>query len=287
MRYVLAGIASILLSVAVYMSLKQLKLPFRRMAVDRLMTFTEEEKERREEITLERPVTAKEFIIPALAGFTVFSLAIFFIPPIIAFAIGCVIAFFAFDFMRRRKRRYLEEIQDSMPILLMRFAENLRVRANVEEALAGALETLANRNILRVYLEALLKKRREKEHSILLEAAKEVYRQSPELSSFLVALYHLWEVGGPGFGEAFQNFATFQASAVEQKRIAMGKARGAEKAVAIVAGSLMIVFTGMLFTPALRSIISRPFVQLIYALLLGMMAFGWNFMNGMVEEATK
>lgn len=120
-----------------------------------------------------------------------------------------------------------------------------------------------------------------------MEAAKEAEGVLPAVATALVALYHLWQVGGPGFPEAFIRFASAISQASEIKRQAGAKGAGARRAVAMVAGSLVVVFTGLLLTPAIRSIIQRPIIQLLYAGLLGMMALGWHTMQSMVEEATR
>ncbi|MEM2265374.1 MAG: hypothetical protein QW687_00885 [Candidatus Hadarchaeales archaeon] len=288
MKIVLSLIASLLIGIAIFGLARNVNLLRFSPEQRRLMEFVGEEK-REEEESVAFPYSLSPIAFPtaAICTLVVSALAFFFIPPLIALAIGLLAGYFVLDYFQRKRAKTLEELQKTLPLFLLRVSENLKVQPNPELALAEALALLSPGNVLRTYMVRLLEARKRHGHGVLLEAAKKIEKFSSDLALTLTALYHLWLVGGPGFPEAFSHFAGAIAQTLEIKRQAGAKGAGARRAVTIVAGSLLVVFTGLIFTPALGAVIRRPIVQVIYAIFLGMMGLGWKTMNDMVEEAMK
>ena len=123
----------------------------------------------------------------------------------------------------------------------------------------------------------------------LANAHLEGNRISPLLGLMVYQIRRLAETGGAGFTKAFATTAEELSAtqSVEARAVAGAKAEGARQAVltmlAIMAVTLRVGI--MLSSPVIRQGYADPTSQMIAAGALGVMAFGYTQLNGMIADA--
>jgi hypothetical protein len=108
---------------------------------------------------------------------------------------------------------------------------------------------------------------------------------SPSLALLVFEIGRLLETGGAGFAQAFTATAEHLTSILKARAVARSKAEAARNAVLTMIGIMGFILLLMLSSPQTRKGYEDPTVQLVAAACLGVMAFGYLFLNNLIDEA--
>ena len=88
-----------------------------------------------------------------------------------------------------------------------------------------------------------------------------------------------------GFTKAFATTALELSAILEARAVAGSKAEGARASVLTMLAIMAVIMAMMLSSPAIRAGYATPTAQLVAAGALGMMAYGYTYLNGMIADA--
>ncbi len=145
--------------------------------------------------------------------------------------------------------------------------------------LATSGDTLLVPEIVRVANEVQTKGR-----EALVEAEARVQRISPSLSLLFFIVRRLQDTGGTQFGNAFELASENLGAILSVRQKIQAKADGARGTIRIIVGVFAFILFQMLLNAQMREAYTSPVAQLILAGAIGMMAFGYWFINGQIEE---
>jgi|GEM_PF-1621671 len=120
------------------------------------------------------------------------------------------------------------------------------------------------------------------------EAAEQrAYALKPTLAMVYFILRRLKQTGGVEFAKAFQLTADNLTELISTRQLIQAKAKSANSSMYTIAGIFALIILQMLWNPLLREAYLSPLGQLILALCLGMMAFGfWYILRKIERELT-
>ncbi|MBX3000699.1 MAG: hypothetical protein KF893_19415 [Caldilineaceae bacterium] len=122
---------------------------------------------------------------------------------------------------------------------------------------------------------------------VILLAALAVTGMETSNSPALVVseLGRFFETGGSGFTRDFATTADELAAILEARAVSGSKAESARSAVHLLLVIMGLILLLLLSSPAQRADFAHPTAQLVTAASLATMAYGYLFLNGMVDEA--
>jgi len=118
----------------------------------------------------------------------------------------------------------------------------------------------------------------------LEEITEEAFRVSNSLGIMVFLIGRLWKTGGMEWKRSFGLAASNLEGVMEARMfgIAAGSAaKNSVLAIAMVTGALILV---MARNPLLSQSLDNPVVQIVYAIAIIMMVFGYGFMDDMVDN---
>jgi len=189
------------------------------------------------------------------------------------------------EFLKNKRRAARVAIEAELPTFVSRLGGMMLVTSSPREAVEEITATLLEGRPLRIWLEHLLAGWRQGGGSFLEQAHLAANEISPLLGLTVYQIRRLEETGGSGFVKAFATTAAELSAILEARAVAGSKAEGARMAVLTMLGIMGVILMLMLSTPSIRAGYANPTAQLIAAGALGMMAFGYTYLNGMIAEA--
>ena len=189
------------------------------------------------------------------------------------------------EFLKGRTHKARLAIEQELPTFVSRLGGMLLVTSSPRLAVEETVNTLIEGQPLRTWLERLLAGWSAAGEPFLTEAHLEANTISPLLGLTVYQIRRLAETGGAGFTRAFATVAEELSAILEARAVAASKAEGARSAVLTMLAIMAVILGLMLSSPAIRQGYADATAQLVAAGALGVMAFGYAFLNGMIAEA--
>lgn len=177
-----------------------------------------------------------------------------------------------------------QEIEKDIPAFLSGLSSTIQVVQNMMEAVEEEAKVLnANSPLRQWMLERFIERVNSREAT-----PDEVLQEAASISSALGVTVFLinrtQETGGSQWRTAFET-AVQNLEGVLDARIA-GQAIGAaaKGSVQIIAGATALMIISLVRNPTLSAAMASPLVQILYAIIIVVMIFGWGFINNLVDE---
>ena len=206
-------------------------------------------------------------------------------PPVAALGGAALCLILANSFLEGRWRRLRVQVEQELPTFVSRLAGTLLVTASPLKAMHEVAGTLNDDSPLRVWLQRVLANARLEGQAFFATARNEAALISPSLALVIFEVGRFFETGGAGFAKAFTTTAEELSAILEARAVAGAKAESARGAVLMMLGIMGGILLLMLSSPNIRQGFNDPVVQLIAGAALGAMAFGYVFLNGMIDDA--
>lgn len=204
------------------------------------------------------------------------------IPALGLAALGYILAD---TFLKGRWRKARLAVEADLPLFVSQLGGQLLVTQAPLKAVEEVVGNLAEGSVLRLWLARLLKGLRLEGSAYLDKARAEAMQITPLLGLVLYEIGRLAETGGSGFAVAFTTTADELSAILEARAVAGSKAEAARGAVLTMLVIMGIVLGMMLSSPSIRAGFSAPTAQLVAGAALAAMAFGYVFLNGMINDA--
>lgn len=230
----------------------------------------------------------RRFVLAAQIGGAVapWLLALFmglpFIPALGLAALGYILAD---TFLKGRWRKARLAVEADLPLFVSQLGGQLLVTQAPLKAVEEVVGNLAEGSVLRLWLARLLKGLRLEGSAYLDKGRAEAMQITPLLGLVLYEIGRLAETGGSGFAVAFTTTADELSAILEARAVAGSKAEAARGAVLTMLVIMGIVLGMMLSSPSIRAGFAAPTAQLVAGAALAAMAFGYVFLNGMINDA--
>ncbi len=233
---------------------------------------------------LVQPAYSPFISIGVVAGALVglLALGLPFVPALGGAALAYILAA---EFLKGQVRKVRLGIEQELPTFVSRLGGMLLVTNAPRQALEEVTGTLLEGRPLRIWLERLLAQWSAGGDSVLATAHLEANRISPLLGLTVYQIRRLTETGGAGFTRAFATTAEELSAILEARAVAGSKAEGARQSVLTMLGIMGVILVLMLSAPSIRTGYASPTAQLIAAVALAMMGFGYLYLNSMIADA--
>ncbi len=206
--------------------------------------------------------------------------------PVVPAVGGAALAYILADeFLRGKTRKARLAIEQELPTFVSRLGGMLLVTSSPRVAVEEVTATLLPGKPLRTWMERLLAGWSSQGEPFLANAHLEGNAISPLLGLTVYQIRRLAETGGAGFTKAFATTAEELSAILEARAVAGSKAEGARQAVLTMLAIMAVILGIILSSPVIRSGYSDPTAQTIAAAALGVMAFGYTQLNGMIADA--
>jgi hypothetical protein len=209
-----------------------------------------------------------------------------FLFPLATSMVGLVCALLIFNSLIERSWKKLKnEIEKEIPIFLSGFTSTIQVNPNVLQAVEEEASVLAVDSPLKHWLHDRFVRLGQDRGVIALEdLTDEAFRVSNSLGIMVFLIGRLWKTGGMEWKRSFGLAAANLEGVMEARMfgIAAGSAaKNSVMAIALVTVALILV---MARNPLLSQAMDNPVVQIVYAIAIIMMVFGYGFMDDMVDN---
>ncbi len=209
-----------------------------------------------------------------------------FLFPLATSMVGFVCALLIFNSLIEQSWKKLRnEIEKEIPIFLSGFTSTIQVNPNVLQAVEEEAAVLAMDSSLKRWLiDRFVRLGQDKGVVALEEITEEAFRVSNSLGIMVFLIGRLWKTGGMEWKRSFGLAASNLEGVMEARMfgIAAGSAaKNSVLAIAMVTGALILV---MARNPLLSKSLDNPVVQIVYAIAIIMMVFGYGFMDDMVDN---
>jgi len=219
--------------------------------------------------------------LPALAAFLAF---LFRYPPVLSLGLAGLAYVLVNSFLEGKWRKFRVEMERELPTFVGRLAGTLQTTASPGKALEEVLLTLPQNSPTRIWFEQVAKGMKLEGIRFLDEAREEAARISPSLALVVFLLRRMSETGGGGFMEAFVATAEEMSVILESRAVASAYAERARGSVHMLLEILGVMLLIMLSKGRIRQSFSIPLVQLVSLLAVGVMAFGYFYMDKMISS---
>jgi hypothetical protein len=206
-------------------------------------------------------------------------------PLIPAAGAGALVGMLTHAWLEGRWRKFRVGLESELPTFVSRLASTLLVTGSPLLALEEVTATLADDSPLRAWLERLVAGIRTGGQRHIEEARQEAAAISPSLALVVFELGRFFETGGSGFTKAFATTAEELSAILEARAVSGSKAESARGAVHTMLAIMGAILLLMLSSPVQREGFAHPTAQLVTAASLAAMAYGYLFLNGMIDEA--
>lgn len=213
------------------------------------------------------------------------SLLLLGFPLVPAAGAGALVAMLVHAWLAGRWRRFRVEVERELPTFVSRLASTLLVTGSPLLALEEVTATLGDDSPLRAWMERLVAGIRTGGQRHVDQARQEAATLSPSLALVVFELGRFFETGGSGFAQAFATTAEELSAILEARAVAGSKAESARGAVHTMLAIMGVILLLMLSSPVQRAGFAHPTAQLVTAGSLAAMAYGYLFLNGMIDEA--
>lgn len=215
----------------------------------------------------------------------VIALLLFGLPLVPALGGGALIYILTDSLFKSQARKARLAIEQELPTFVSRLGGMLLVTASPRAAVEEITRTLVEGKPLRVWLEHLLTGWQMQGEAFLAQAHLEANQISPLLGLTIYQIRRLAETGSAGATKAFATTAEELSAILEARAVAGAKAEAARQAVLTMLVIMAAIFGLMISSPSIRAGYNNATAQLVVAGALGMMGYGYIFLNDMINEA--
>jgi len=180
-----------------------------------------------------------------------------------------------------------QAMEKEIPLLLTRLSGGLQASSNVLSALSEEAEDLQPGGPLQAWVQRLVRKMQADGMNGLKEMQDEAKDISSALLLFAVQVERLYETGGQGYVQAFQQTAQNLSGLLETRAEAMAVADGAWGTVRIIALALGGAVASVMLNPASQAIADNPIVQIATLIAIVWAGIGWWYIGNTINEATQ
>ncbi len=233
---------------------------------------------------LVKPANAPMIYLAAVGGVTL-ALLLLGMPLVPAIGGGALAYVLADEFLKGKARKARLAIEAELPTFVSRLGGMLLVTASPRAAVEEITGTLLEGQPLRIWLERMLAGWSAQGEGFLAQAHLEANQISPLLGLTVYQIRRLTETGGAGATKAFSTTAEELSAILEARAVAGAKAEAARQAVITMLAIMGVIIGIILTSPSIRAGYADPTAQLIAAVALGIMGFGYLFLNNMIAEA--
>ena len=198
---------------------------------------------------------------------------------------GALCYILADAYLNGQWRKMRVRIEGELPTFVSRLAGTLLVTGSPIKAIAEVADTLSDDSPLNAWIQRMLAGTRLEGRQFFSQARAEAALISPSLALVIFQMGRFFETGGAGFTKAFATTADELSAILEARAIAGSKAESARQAVLMMLGILGGIMLLMFSSPNIRQGFANVTVQVVTALAMAAMAFGYSFLNSMIDEA--
>lgn len=204
------------------------------------------------------------------------------LPALMAGLLGYVITD---AWLKGRWQKYRAALEAELPTFVSRLGAMLLLNESLTACLDEALDTLPpETSALRVWMSGYVRGLRREGREFLDHAREQANRISPALALLVFQLGRVAETGGAGFAQAFAAAAEEMQSILEVRAAAAAKAEGARSAIAMLLAIMGLVLAIMSASSDMREGFRGIAAQSVLMGALGVMAFGYAFLTGMIAD---
>jgi hypothetical protein len=176
-------------------------------------------------------------------------------------------------------------IEKDIPIFLSRLASTIQIESNVLEALNEVTETLDVKSPLKEWMLRFIARCQSGGQQALGEMLVEAQAISTSLGIAVFEIGRLWETGGQGYAKAFTIASDNIGDALKARGMAHAKGDGAKGSIRMIVFALLAVMLFLFRTPQFAASMKDFTVQVVFAVILGWMFFGWSMIDSIIENA--
>lgn len=218
-------------------------------------------------------------------GIPVLLLMLFGFPLVPALGGGALIYILTDAYLNSQWRKMRVRIEGELPTFVSRLAGTLLVTGSPIKAISEVADTLNDDSQLNAWIQRMLSGTRMEGRQFFDQARAEAAIISPSLALVVFQMGRFFETGGAGFTKAFATTAEELSAILEARAIAGSKAESARQAVLMMLGIMGLIMLMMFSSPNIRQGFENVTVQVVTAAAMAAMAFGYSFLNSMIDEA--
>jgi len=207
------------------------------------------------------------------------------IPLPAALGAGALAAVYIWSALEGRYRRFVVELEKELPAFVARLGGALTVEASPMAVVEEVAATLPPGSPLRDWWARALEAWRAMGQAGLVEMQREAGVLSPSLAMVAFMVRRLGETGGGQWVEAFRTVADELSVLLEARAVKAAKAEAVRGAVRMLLAILAVVAMLYFRAPAIRAGFADPTVAVLTLGAFGVMAFGYVFLNSMIDDA--
>ncbi len=177
------------------------------------------------------------------------------------------------------------DIEAEIPAMLSGLKSAIATAPNVPQALADTARTLRAGGPLRSWAEKAASQMHSEGQPCLDELRHEAAAVSSSLSVCVELVGRMWTTGGKGYAEAFESAASNLRDVLSARVLARARGAGAQSTTNLLMGMAFAMIVYLNHTPAIANIVRTPLVQGAYAAIFLMIVYGYNMINGMIENS--
>jgi hypothetical protein len=179
---------------------------------------------------------------------------------------------------------FVEGIEREVPTFLTRLSAVVQLDPNVLLAVNSVMETLEEGKPLRSWIGKFLARAQSQGTSALEELQAEAQAISPSLGLTVFEIGKMMGTGGSGYVQAFKVAAENVRSTLQARASGNAKAAGAKSANQLMIGAVLVAMIFMMRSDRFAEYFSQTSNQLIEALIIGWMFFGWSFIDNFIRS---
>lgn len=227
----------------------------------------------------------RERYVYLITAAAVVGLLLIGLPLVPALGGGALVYILTDSLFKSQMRKARLGIEQELPTFVSRLGGMLLVTASPRAAVEEIANTLTADKPLRIWLERLLAGWQAQGDAFLAQAHLEANRISPLLGLTVYQIRRLTETGSAGATKAFATTAEELSAILEARAVAGAKAEAARQAVLTMLVIMAAIFGLMISSPSIRAGYNNSTAQIVVAVALGMMGYGYLFLNDMINEA--
>ena len=206
-------------------------------------------------------------------------------PLVIALGAGGLSYMLVAAWLEGRWSHFRTKIEEDLPTFVAQLAGVLQLTDSASVALTEVVQSMPQKTPLRIWMERFTT-------GVQLHGpvyAERVRENASEVSSSLgltvFFIGRLSETGGGQFADAFTTVADELSAILEARAVASSKAASAKQNVHMMIGILAVISILLFRSPEIREGFAIPQVKIISAVALLAMAFGYAYMNSLIDDA--
>ena len=206
-------------------------------------------------------------------------------PLIIALGTGGMIYMIVTAWLEGKWHAFQVKIEEGLPTFVAQLAGVLQITDSASVALDEVVKSMPQKTPLRQWMERFTTGVQLHGPAYAEKVRENAAEISPSLGLTVFFIGRLSETGGGQFADAFTTVADELGAILEARAVASSKASAAKQNVHMMIIILALISMLLFKSPDIRAGFAIPQVQIISAVALLAMVFGYSYMNSMIDEA--